>query len=287
MTFSRPPDDHDKPLPDMMQDWFVRDRMNRRAALRRLGSAGLLLSPSAWSSVGCGDAIEPETLIGAGSGTVSSCTVIPSETAGPYPGDGTNGPNVLVASGIVRADIRSSFGSAGTTVAPGAPLTITLQLVNTSSSCAALSGFAIYLWHCNATGGYSLYSTGVTTQNYLRGVQMTDGTGRVSFTTIFPGCYSGRWPHAHFEIYRSLSLATTGSAALKTSQLALPEAVCREVYGSATYGSVYTGSTSNLNGVTLASDNVFSDTRAATQLATVSGNASSGYGATLVVGVAA
>ena len=68
----------------------------------------------------------------------------------------------------------------------------------------------MYLWHCTADGNYSLYSSGITNQNYLRGVQVSDASGLVSFTSIFPGCYSGRWPHIHFEVYRSLALATSG-----------------------------------------------------------------------------
>ncbi|MDO8251972.1 MAG: intradiol ring-cleavage dioxygenase, partial [Rhodoferax sp.] len=142
-----------------------------------------------------------------------SCAVIPSETAGPYPGDGSNSngsgiANALTLSGIVRSDIRSSIAGSSTT-APGVPLTVTLKLVNTGASCAALSGYAIYLWHCNRDGGYSMYSSGITAENYLRGVQVTDSNGEVTFTTIFPGCYSGRWPHIHFEVYASLAAATT------------------------------------------------------------------------------
>ena len=36
------------------------------------------------------------------------------------------------------------------------------------------------------------YSPGATNQNYLRGVQAADGSGNVTFTSIFPGCYAGR-----------------------------------------------------------------------------------------------
>lgn len=75
-----------------------------------------------------------------------------------------------------------------------------------------LAGYAIYLWHCNRDGGYSMYSSGITAENYLRGVQVTDSNGEVTFSTIFPGCYSGRWPHIHFEVYASLDAATTTPA---------------------------------------------------------------------------
>ncbi len=45
------------------------------------------------------------------SGAASCAIAAPQETAGPFPGDGSNGPNVLIEAGIVRSDIRSSFGS--------------------------------------------------------------------------------------------------------------------------------------------------------------------------------
>jgi protocatechuate 3,4-dioxygenase beta subunit len=217
-----------------------------------------------------------------------ACTLIPQETAGPYPGDGTNGPNVLTASGIVRQDIRTSFGSAGTTSATGTLNTITLRLVSTTTSgCGRVAGLAVYLWHCNATGGYSLYSSGVTTQNYLRGVQVTDASGVVNFTTIFPGCYAGRYPHIHFEVYPSLSSATLYTNRVLTSQLALPRDICQTVYGSA---AGYSQSVNNLAGVTIASDGVFGDNSTA-QMAqmtpTLTGSADAGYDGSILVGVPA
>ena len=214
-------------------------------------------------------------------GTPSSCSVIPSETAGPYPGDGTNGVNALTMSGIVRSDIRGSFGGYSGT-AQGVPLTVTLKLVSTSASCASLAGHAIYLWHCTQDGGYSLYSNGVTAQNFLRGVQVTDSNGEVTFTTAFPGCYSGRWPHMHFEVYSSLALATSGNNDVKTSQLAMPADACNQVYGAA---SGYSASVANFQAISLSSDNVFGNDSAVAQMATVTGNVNDGYVATLVVGI--
>lgn len=76
------------------------------------------------------------------------CEVIPEETAGPFPADGSNGPDVLSQTGVVRADIRSSFaGLAGT--AGGVPLTITLQLADLQNACGPAAGLAVYLWHCD------------------------------------------------------------------------------------------------------------------------------------------
>lgn len=212
----------------------------------------------------------------AGGGGNASCRLIPAETAGPFPGDGSNGPNVLSAAGAVRSDIRSSFaGLTGT--APGIELTFTL-IVQSATDCAPLAGRAVYAWHCDRAGRYSLYSAGVIDQNYLRGVQETDAAGAVTFRTIFPGCYAGRWPHIHFEVYPSLAAASSAGNKSATSQLALPQAACSLVY--ATTG--YEASVANLNGVSLATDNVFSD-GADRQLATIAGTVGAGFTASLAV----
>jgi protocatechuate 3,4-dioxygenase beta subunit len=270
----------------------------RRGALRWLAAGAAMASPLALVACGGGSDEDAGTTAsdgsGSGSGTgtgtdTGSCSVIPSETAGPYPGDGTNSNasgtvNVLTMSGIVRSDIRPSFGDYGDNEAAGIPMTVTLKLVNTGSSCASLEGYAIYLWHCDRGGNYSLYSSGVTDENYLRGVQVTDANGEVTFTTIFPACYSGRWPHMHFEVFTSVANATSGNNDVKTSQLALPEDICRQVYGVATG---YDESVSNLNQLSLSTDGIFGDDDAETQLATVTGSNSAGYVATLTVGISA
>ncbi|WIV96056.1 peptidase associated/transthyretin-like domain-containing protein [Kinneretia aquatilis] len=218
----------------------------------------------------------------------SACPLIPEETAGPYPGDGSNSANgsianALALSGIVRRDIRSSIAGASG-LAGGVPLTLTLRLQNSnSSSCADLSGYAVYLWHCDREGRYSMYSSGVTDQNYLRGVQSSGSDGLVVFDTIFPGCYDGRMPHMHFEVYRSQALASDYANKLRTSQIAFPEAICQQVYSSATG---YNASSSNFARISFATDNVFSD-GVSSQLASVSGSLSQGYAATVNVGVGA
>ena len=221
------------------------DAARRRQTLRLLGGLGLAGSLPLLGCGGGGDADAGTTTTPgtAATGTTTNttttptttatggCSAIPAETAGPYPGDGTNTANGSVAnalalSGIVRSDIRSSLGGLVGTAA-GVPLTVTLTLVNSAASCALLPGYAVYLWHCDQAGRYSMYSSGVTNQNYLRGVQVSDGNGQVTFQTVFPGCYSGRWPHIHFEVFRSLAAASSGANDILTSQLALPQAVCQ------------------------------------------------------------
>ena len=212
-------------------------------------------------------------------GTTTDVDEIPQETAGPYPGDGSNGPNVLTESGIVRKDITKSFGSASG-VAAGVPLTVELTILDADKD-TPLAGAAVYLWHCDAEGRYSLYSDGVTNENYLRGVQAADANGKVAFTSIFPAAYMGRWPHIHFEVNSSLSGATAAGKISATSQLAFPEDVCNTVY--ATDG--YDGSAQNMQQTSLENDNVFGDDDGVHQLATVTGDVSSGYVAKLNVGV--
>jgi len=218
----------------------------------------------------------------------SACVVDPTETNGPYPADGTNTSsgstsNVLTSSGVVRSDIRASFiGS--TAAAVGVPLTLTLTLVNAGASCAPLAGYAIYIWCCDAAGKYSLYT--VPAESYLRGVQVTDAAGQVTFTLIYPGCYDGRWPHIHFEVYASQSMATSGRAAKLISQLAMPSDISGTVYSSAS--SFYPSSYANFARVTLSSDNVFGDNSWAQiqqQTPAMTGSVAAGYAATATIGI--
>jgi protocatechuate 3,4-dioxygenase beta subunit len=196
---------------------------------------------------------------------------IPEETSGPYPGDGSNGANVLTESGIVRSDITSSFGSS-TTKAAGVPLSITMTINDFANDKRPLTGGAVYLWHCDQAGQYSLYSQAVVNENYLRGVQETDASGTVTFTSIFPACYSGRWPHIHFEVYPSLAKATSSANKIATSQMALTEEACRAVYATAGYQQ----SLQNLGRVSLDSDNVFGDGYDL-QIPAITGDPSKGY----------
>ncbi|MFI6373862.1 intradiol ring-cleavage dioxygenase [Streptomyces sp. NPDC050546] len=242
----------------------------RRRMIRLMAGAGLI------PLVGCTS--EEKTPAASSS---AGCAEIPEETAGPFPGDGSNGVNVLKESGVVRSDITRSFGDSAGGTAEGTPLTITLTVVDAASGCdAPKRGAAVYLWQCDRDGAYSLYSEGVTEENYLRGVQETDGAGRVTFRSVFPGCYPGRWPHLHFEVYGSLADATEATSITNTSQLAFPKDVCDAVYATEGYGE----SVRNLSGLSLESDGVFSDGHDR-QLATMRGSTGDGYTAELTVPV--
>ena len=271
---TQPPPNHDRGLE------YDLATLHRRRFLGLFTAAGLA------AVAGC-SADEPTagTQTSASTNTSTSTSTsaatdvdeIPQETGGPYPGDGSNGPNVLTQSGIVRSDITKSFGSASG-VATGVPLSVELTVVDADQD-KALEGAAVYLWHCDAQGRYSLYSDGVTEENYLRGVQSADGSGKVTFTTIFPAAYMGRWPHIHFEVFESMSNATAAGQVLAVSQIALTQAACEDVYATAGYES----SARNFPRTTLQSDNVFGDDGGIYQLAAMSGSAAAGFTAGLNV----
>jgi protocatechuate 3,4-dioxygenase beta subunit len=208
-----------------------------------------------------------------------ACSTIPEETDGPFPADGSNGVNVLTEDGVVRSDISSSFGSS-TTVADGVPLALDLQVVDTADGCRPREGAALYVWHCDRDGNYSMYRGAASGENYLRGVQVTDEEGRVQFTTIFPGCYSGRWPHVHFEVYPDVDSITDARNKLATSQLAFPADICDEVYATAGYST----SVRNMSRLSITNDSVFRD-GVSLQTPTMTGQLSDGLVAGLVIPV--
>ena len=203
------------------------------------------------------------TTTGGGTSSTASCAATPSETEGPYP-DKTG---MINNSAFFRRDITE-----GTS---GLPLTLTLTIVNVNSSCAAVSGANVEIWQCDAAGRYSEYSQpgyDGSGQTFLRGIQTTDANGQVTFTTIYPGWYAGRATHIHVDVFRS-------GALVKTTQIAFPESISAAVYATGVYASKGQNSTTN------SSDNVFSD-GTTNELATLTGNTTSGYTATLTIGVA-
>lgn len=128
-----------------------------------------------------------------GHGPAATCVVQPQQTEGPY----------FVDERLLRSDIREDPATGRTTA--GIPLALTLNIsqVRADGSCAALSGAEVHLWQCDATGEYSdvkdrLFDN--TGKKFLRGHQITNAAGAVSFTTIYPGWYPGRAVHIHFKV---------------------------------------------------------------------------------------
>jgi len=275
----------DEEVVDQGAPFDVRTLITRRGILGLVGvglGTAALAACAPLSSAGTTSTATPTSSGSAAPGSASGTLPageIPDETAGPYPGDGSNGPDVLAQSGIVRSNLRTSIGSS--TAVEGVPLTFTLRVTDMANGDAPFAGVAVYAWHCDAQGRYSMYSEGVENETWLRGVQVADANGQVTFTSVVPGCYTGRWPHIHFEVYPSADDIADAGNAIATSQLALPEAPLTDVYAL----TAYDGSARNLSQVTLSSDNVFGDDGGALQIATVTGDTTSGYTATLAVRV--
>ncbi|MCA8902115.1 MAG: hypothetical protein KDA53_12785 [Hyphomonas sp.] len=224
------------------------------------------------------------TVAAAGS---DGCVIWPEETNGPYPADGTNSANgslanVLIESGIVRQNMVPSFaGLSGQ--AAGVPMRLRLRLVDSTNACAGLSGYAVYVWHCDAAGRYSVYN--LPEQNYLRAVGVADSDGVVTFDTIYPGCYRGRAPHIHFEVYPSLEKASAFANRVLCSQIAFPDAVSKKIYEGV---SDYADSIVPLSNISIATDGIFADNTAAqirAQTATMNGTVATDFQADLTVGI--
>ncbi|UPZ30058.1 intradiol ring-cleavage dioxygenase [Streptomyces sp. LRE541] len=130
-----------------------------------------------------------------GSGT---CVLMSSVTEGPYYLDGA----------LVRKDITEGKD--------GIPLTLRITVQDTTESCAPVAGAAVEIWHCDAWGYYSGYTTanpggsapaesedGSTADDktYLRGYQVANADGVVTFKTIVPGWYTPRTCHIHVKVH--------------------------------------------------------------------------------------
>jgi protocatechuate 3,4-dioxygenase beta subunit len=244
--------------------------MERKHFLKSL-LAGAITTPVLLSACKDEETVTPSTET-SGSGTVtnpgsgnSTCSVAPTETEGPFP---TKSP-----ASYVRSDITD-----GRT---GYKLTAKITIGNTNNSCAGLAGAIVDIWHCDATGNYSEYggsgmqSTNYQSVHFLRGRQVTDANGLVTFTTIFPGWYNGRATHIHVHIYNA------SGTSLKVTQIAFPE-------GSGSAVALVNGYTKGLSGYTYNSnDNVFGNDSAASQIATVTGNTTDGFDLLIKLNVAA
>lgn len=274
-------DHQDEPVVDQGLRFDLGTLVSRRNTLAVLGAGAAAAGLAACGSSSSNEETSSSAASDAGSeSTTTSDGEIPEETNGPYPADGTNGVNVLTESGIVRQDITSSFGDASGT-AEGVAMTLTLTITNMNEDNAPYEGVAVYVWHCTGDGLYSLYSEGLEEENFLRGVQIADANGQVTFTSIFPGCYAGRWPHIHFEVYPDEASITSTDNLLATSQVALPQDVCETVYAV----DGYDGSAENLANITLDSDNVFGEDGGELQLATAEGDVDAGYTVELPVAI--
>lgn len=242
--------------------------MERKLFLKN-GLAALGLAAIAPLAKSCTkDDATTTTTTGTETSSDGSCSTTPTETAGPYP---TKSPSSYVRSNI--ADGQA-----------GVPLTVKIYIRNVKNSCSALANALVDIWHCTSVGYYSEYtvnpgggysSIDYSGSHFLRGRQTTDSNGLVTFTSIFPGWYSGRAPHIHVHVYNS------SGTSLMVTQIAFPTDVCNTVYTTAAdYKAHGTQDTANI------ADMVFSDSLSS-ELATVTGSVSDGYTLTQTIYVSA
>jgi protocatechuate 3,4-dioxygenase beta subunit len=185
--------------------------------------------------------------------------------------EGEEGPYFVddSASGYDRSNILSNLD--GTETQTGVPLTLTLYVFDAKNSCTAMEGVQVDIWHCNASGIYSAESSESTTsESWLRGYQITDASGKVQFTTVIPGWYSGRTTHIHLRLRSTYD--STDDSGTNTMQLFFDQTLIDTL---ATSVSPY--SSEGTNPTTNASDRVYSQQEDGTTLMTLTGSTSAGY----------
>jgi protocatechuate 3,4-dioxygenase beta subunit len=230
-----------------------------------LGSAGVAIAGCGGSPTTPSATTTSPTTTGTGTtntGTSGACAITPEETAGPYP----DKLGMLSNTAYFRSDITEGRS--------GLPVTLVITVVNVANACSPVANASVEIWQCDADGHYSEYSQpgyNGTGQTFLRGLQTTDASGKVTFRTIYPGWYQGRATHIHVEVFMN-------GAVVKTTQIAFPENVSSAVYSSGVYASKGQNPTSN------AGDNVFAD-GTEEELASLAGDTTSGYTATLTIGI--
>ncbi|MEC9281110.1 MAG: protocatechuate dioxygenase [Bdellovibrionota bacterium] len=252
--------------------------LNRRMLLKKIGAIGGIALMA-----GCGnldfdlaDNLNANSGTNANTGSGSdSCSTVPSETKGPYPLDGTGGSTNALSS-IYRTDILGDDISSE----EGVPLLLSINLQDVNNNCAGIENAAVYVWHCDQSGAYSGYSSSQNGYHYgktfCRGIALSNSSGQVNFTSLFPGWYHGRITHIHFAVYLDNDLTSTPHV----SQIAFPQEVTEAVYEVTPYSS----KGQNTSVSSFAEDNIFSD-GTDLQLASVTGSVATGLIASLSVGI--
>lgn len=196
---------------------------SRREILALFGVSGAaLLATGLVARAASGSDTTPVNLAAQASPSSAVCVATPEETEGPY----------FVDELLYRSDIRTD--PADGTTKPGVPLALAFNISTISGpACAPLAGATVDIWHCDALGVYSdERANNSVGKKFLRGTQVTDESGMVRFTTIYPGWYRGRAVHIHFKV-RTDPMANTGKQ--MTSQLYFDDALTDQVYTQAPY----------------------------------------------------
>jgi protocatechuate 3,4-dioxygenase beta subunit len=202
----------------------------------------------------------------------TSCAATPSATEGPF----------FVDENLNRADIRpNTSGVAEPSIANATPLYLSLSVYNaTANACTPVPDVQLDIWHCHAGGLYSDVSSGQSTnttgKDFLRGYQVTDASGNVRFTTIYPGWYAGRTVHIHIKarLYDAGSNRTTAF----NTQGFFDDGITDAVMANAPYNTRGARTTRNAN------DNIYGGQTAL--LFALTQNADGSYNGSLSIGLA-
>jgi protocatechuate 3,4-dioxygenase beta subunit len=231
-------------------------KLTRRQALAGAGSAGAAVLIGFNISRNHGSAVL--SLGGEEAFAAGACTMqTPAKEIGPF----------FVDEKLNRGNL---IDNASDSAQQGVPLALTMYVFDDDNDCALLVGAQVDVWHANATGVYSDESSESTVgKTWMRGYQLADADGKVSFQTVWPGWYSGRTCHVHLRVRTA---ASGGVAAMDfITRLFFPEDQTQLVAATSPY-------TSNPNPrVTNDADRVYSSDGASV-LVTLTGD-TSGYGA--------
>ncbi len=222
----------------------------RRDSLLKVG--GLLVAAVGAKSLLANDASAATD--GTGPAAVASgavaCVLTPELTEGPF----------YLPDEKVRRNITEGR--------PGTPLTLKLKVVNVST-CKAIKGAAVDIWHADAGGTYSGVQNAVGT-TFMRGIQPTGAGGVAEFLTVYPGWYQGRAVHIHVKVH-------LGGNVVHTGQLFFPDTLTDTVYKAAPYSTRGSRDTRNAN------DSIFVNGGKRSLLAL--GRSGSGYAGAITMGV--
>ncbi len=170
-------------------------------------------SATSWATGGTAAMVDASSYPDPFTGAATGCVLALAATEGPC----------TEAADQVRKDISEGYS--------GLPMRLALQVVDTS--CNAIAGATVKVWHTQRTGSYSgdtpnngmcLKLSADSAKHYFRGVQTTDASGRVDFDSCFPGWYRSRVVHVHFTV-------TAGGKSF-TSQLVFDDALVSEIFAT-------------------------------------------------------
>src|SRR5262249_47175330 len=170
----------------------------RRRLTRREAAAG-----AAAAAAGAGLFVLLRGGAGEALSAAPNCVLAPEETEGPY----------YINDHLIRSNITEGRA--------GVPLSLRLQVLN-ASTCRPIQGATVEVWHADAAGQYSGFST-PKQRTYLRGGLRSNSAGNVRFRTIYPGWYQGRTTHIHVKVH-------VGGRVVHTGQLYFPDSLTASVY---------------------------------------------------------